>query len=275
VNTPSWDRAAAVASRLVALDPVGSTNSELARRALASPAADWPHGSVLLTLDQTAGRGRQGRHWIAPAGGSLAASVLLRPAGAPADALGWIPLAAGLAMGEAIVAAAAPAEVLLKWPNDVLLARDGGADPSAARKVCGILAERVGDPGAGLVVVGAGLNLTLTGDALPTAQATSLLEASGREPDADAVLAAFLSGLLDRLAALARAGWDADAGLRAEATAGLATIGRRVRVDLPGGARAVHGTATGLGASGRLIVAEENGATQEYGAGDVAHLRYE
>jgi len=268
----SWERSAAAASRLVVLDSAGSTNSELARRAQEEGAADWPHGSALITLDQTAGRGRLGREWRAPAGGSLAASVLLRTGEAPAAALGWLPLLAGLAMAQALEAPAAPARVVLKWPNDVLLAAAEGAQEE--RKVCGILAEAVAP---GVIVLGAGVNLTLSAAELPTPQATSLLLASGAVPDADELLAGFLSGLLARLERLARADWDAQAaGLHREAGGGIATIGRRVRLVIPGAGAALTGRATGLDETGRLRVAvDPSGATQAFAAGDVTHLRYE
>src|SRR5579875_3448586 len=107
----------ALVARLEVLDEIGSTNTELVRLA-----PGWP----------------------APAGSSLAISVLLRPA-VPTRRLGWVSLAAGAAMTEALAGLGVAARA--KWPNDVLV--DG-------RKVCGVLAETLTD-GTG-VVVGAGLN---------------------------------------------------------------------------------------------------------------------
>ncbi len=125
---------------------VDSTN--LRARALA--AAGAPHGTLVTASEQTAGRGRQGRSWIAPAGSALLASLIVRE---PPPLLS---LAAG-------VAVAAVAERLdrerrraaVKWPNDVLL--DG-------RKVAGILVE--GRPQAGWAVLGIGLNVAVELDAL-------------------------------------------------------------------------------------------------------------
>ena len=125
-----FPRAAALAPRLEVLDATGSTNADL--RAKAHDARAWPHLSVLLTRDQTAGRGRLDRRWTAPAGTALAVSVLLRDLPTDPRARGWIPLAAGEAMTAAVAAQLPDAEVALKWPNDVLVDE---------RKICGILAE--------------------------------------------------------------------------------------------------------------------------------------
>ncbi|MCQ9341501.1 biotin--[acetyl-CoA-carboxylase] ligase [Corynebacterium phoceense] len=100
------------------VEETGSTNTDLMQ------ATDVTDGTVLLTDLQTAGKGRLGRVWTAPKGSQVTFSVLLLPDSL--DHLGTLPLAAGLAVTDAI-----PGTVL-KWPNDVLL--DG-------KKLCGILAE--------------------------------------------------------------------------------------------------------------------------------------
>lgn len=153
-----FPRSAALLPRLEVVDATGSTNADL--RGNADDADAWPHLSVLLTRHQTAGRGRLDRRWIAPAGSALAVSVLLRDLPAEPAARGWIPLAAGAAMAEAVAAQLPEATVVLKWPNDVLV--DG-------RKICGILAEAT--PTA--VIVGAGVNTAMTATQLPVPTATS------------------------------------------------------------------------------------------------------
>ena len=100
------------------VEETGSTNTDLMQ------ATDVTDGTVRLTDLQTAGKGRLGRVWTAPKGSQVTFSVLLLPDSL--DHLGTLPLAAGLAVTDAI-----PGTVL-KWPNDVLL--DG-------KKLCGILAE--------------------------------------------------------------------------------------------------------------------------------------
>ena len=126
------------------VESTGSTNADLL-------AGDAPHGAVLIARHQSAGRGRRGRQWSAPADTQLIFSVLLRVT--DVERLGTLTLAAGLAVTDVI----APAT--LKWPNDVLI--DG-------RKLCGILAEAASGPdGEFTVVVGVGLNHLLTREQLP------------------------------------------------------------------------------------------------------------
>ena len=250
------------APRLVALDTVGSTNDELSRRATADPSA-WPDGSVLLTLDQTAGRGRRGRTWVAPPGRTLAVSVLCAPGRTDLDP-GWLPLVAGLALVATLrEVVPAPAEVTLKWPNDVHV--DG-------RKVSGILGELVAP---GRVVLGTGLNLTLEEGDLPTGTSTSLLLAGVPRPDLDRILAAYLAAFRTRYLAYAADGDARAAGLVDELGRTCATIGRDVRVELPGGGELL-GRATGVDDDGRLTVESAGDpAVTSVAAGDVTHLRYQ
>ena len=102
-----WQRSRAAVPRFEFLAEAGSTNDELREAASGADAAAWPHGSVIVTDNQTHGRGRLGRTWLAPTGKTLAISLLLRPelrggAPFPTDAYGWIPLIAGAAMTEAV-----------------------------------------------------------------------------------------------------------------------------------------------------------------------------
>lgn len=242
----------------------GSTNRDLVEQASADPAA-WPHLAVLVTDDQTAGKGRLGRQWQAPPGTSLALSVLLRPdalpGGLPVGAFGWLPLIAGVAMKRA-VAAQGVIDAELKWPNDVLI---------AGRKVCGILAELLPDSSG--VVIGSGVNLTIPADSLPTPTATSLLLAGVAEPDADRLIADYLTALGTMLYELANGGGDADAsGIRSVASRECDTIGRDVRLEMPDG-QVLIARATGLDEAGRLMVITDAGTTA-VAAGDVTHLRY-
>lgn len=146
-------------------------------------ADDAPEGAVAAADEQTAGRGRLGRDWVAPPGSSVLASVALRP-DVPTARLPELSLVAGRACAQAI---AEVAEVIpqTKWPNDVLI---------GSRKVAGILAEAR----EGHVVLGIGINIHQSADELPRrAQypATSLLLETGRRiPRAD-----LLASLLDQL----------------------------------------------------------------------------
>jgi BirA family biotin operon repressor/biotin-[acetyl-CoA-carboxylase] ligase len=273
----------AAVPRLEFVASTGSTNDDLREAATGPDAAAWPHGSVIVTDDQTHGRGRLGRTWLAPTGKTLAISVLLRPelpggAPFPPEGYGWIPLMAGAAMTEAVrraVSAAASraddaeddgtggVEVVLKWPNDVLV---------SGYKVCGILSELLPDLSA--VVVGAGLNLTLDEHDLPTLTSTSLLLATGVPPDADAVLADYLSGFLSLVRTFTEHGADAAAsGVASRVSELCGTLGSDVRVELPGD-RQLVGVAERLDREGRLVVRDGNGEVQSVAAGDVTHLRY-
>ncbi len=139
-------------------------------------------------------------------------------------------------------------------------------------KVCGILSELL--PETGAVVVGAGLNLTLDEHDLPTLTSTSLLLVTGVQPDADAVLADFLSTFLRLMRTFAEHGADAAASGIADRVSTLCgTLGAEVRVELPAGAELI-GVAERLDADGRLVVRDGNGEPQSVAAGDVTHLRY-
>jgi BirA family transcriptional regulator, biotin operon repressor / biotin---[acetyl-CoA-carboxylase] ligase len=135
----------------------GSTNADLLARAEAGADID---GSVLLAEYQNAGRGRHGRQWTAPSGTQIALSVGVSGASVPHPGWGWLTLATGVAVADAL--ADAGVEAGLKWPNDVLV---GGG------KLAGILAE-VASP-AQVIVVGLGLNVALTADQAPDPVATS------------------------------------------------------------------------------------------------------
>jgi BirA family biotin operon repressor/biotin-[acetyl-CoA-carboxylase] ligase len=256
----------AVVGHLEVLATAGSTNTELVARASASELPDF---SVLVTDDQTAGKGRLGRTWVAPTGTTLAISVLLRPRmmpTAPTSNLGWLPLLAGLAMTRAVGSLVSGHEVALKWPNDVQV--DG-------RKVSGILAELL--PQGDAVVVGAGLNLTMSQEQLPVPTATSLtLNGVSTDDIVDRALSAYLQHLRKLYEAFSTSGLDITAsGLKEAVTRACGTIGRRVRVELPGGTD-LYGTADAIDELGRLVVrSSEDGSLHHVAAGDVTHLRYE
>src|SRR5580692_2063369 len=239
--------------RSVDVVPVtGSTNADLLARA----AAGEPEGAVLVAEQQRAGRGRLGRTWTAPPRAALTFSVLLRPDPVPRARLGWLPLLAGVAVAAAVHDVAA-VDTRLKWPNDVLAGSGPLASPG---KLAGILAEAAGDA----VVVGIGVNVSTGPAELPppgpgALPATSLHLLGSPDADRLRLLAAILAGLETRYRTWSQVSGDAErAGLRAEYTAWCATLGRRVRVDLPGG-RAVDGLATGVDLDGRLLVSAPPG----------------
>lgn len=232
-------------------DSVTSTNAELVRdtRDLGD-ARPW---RVVTAEEQRQGRGRLDRAWTTTPGASIAASVLVpRPSRAP---LGWVPLVVGLALREALTSTSG-VEISLKWPNDLLVPADGH------RKVAGILAELTP---AG-VVVGTGINIDQERADLPVDTATSLRLAGAPGVSREAVLTAYLRSLATLLGNL-----DADPyAVRAAYVAACATVGREVRVLLPGAE--VTGLATDVDADGRLSLTTESGK-RAVAAGDVVHVR--
>jgi BirA family biotin operon repressor/biotin-[acetyl-CoA-carboxylase] ligase len=247
-----------------------STNADL----LAQAAGGAPEGIVLAAEEQSAGRGRMGRAWVSPPRAGLTFSLLVRPATVPPARRGWLPLLAGVAVASA-VGALTGLDTRLKWPNDVL------AGPA---KLGGILAEATGDA----VVVGIGVNVSTEPEELPppgpgALAATSLralgarsLGAGSSGPgslDREPLLTGILAGFERWYQAWRQAEGDPErAGLRAEYARLSGTIGRRVRVELPGG-QPLSGLAVGVDSDGRLLVRVSPDTELPVAAGDVVHLR--
>ncbi|MGW4330406.1 biotin--[acetyl-CoA-carboxylase] ligase [Nocardia sp. NPDC004573] len=239
-------------SRIDVVESTGSTNADLIARA-ADPDADRV---VLLAETQVQGRGRHARPWVSPPRAQLAMSLLVRLPGIGPASLAWLALLTGVAVVDALRATAGvPAE--LKWPNDVLI---------EGRKVAGILAEVASSGGAPAVVIGLGLNVSLTEDELPVPHATSLTIAGARETDRTVLVRSLLIEFVRRFTAWRDADWSTDE-LAAAYRERCATIGTEVRAELPGG-RTLTGVAAGVDDYGRLLIGD-----QAVSAGDVTHLR--
>ncbi|MGH4033837.1 biotin--[acetyl-CoA-carboxylase] ligase [Actinomycetota bacterium Odt1-20B] len=239
----------------------GSTNTDLVARAADGSARE---GAVLVAEEQRSGRGRLDRQWSAPARSGLFVSVLLNPSEVPVERWGWLPLLTGVAVATGL-SRAAGVDTALKWPNDLLVTVDG-----EERKAGGILAERSGDAG---VVVGIGINVTLRADELPVPQAGSLALAGATGTDRDPLLRAVLRSLEQWYGDWRAAKGDpAASGLQETYAAGCATLGRRVRAELPGD-RTLVGEAVAVDGDGRLVLATEDGVQQPVGAGDIVHVR--
>ncbi len=218
------------------LEETGSTNDDARARAQAG-AVD---GHLIVAERQSAGRGSHGRTWSSPRGG-VYFSLVLRPS-LPPRALPTLTLAAGLAVAEAVEAAAPDAgEALIKWPNDVLL---------ESKKCAGILVESATTAGSlDHAIVGIGINVgSRAFDGALSEIATSLPEIPR-----EALLVDVLARLEGRVAVLENAGPHA---LVPDLEARLAHRGRRVRVG------EVVGRIEGLGASGALRLATDQGATE-------------
>ncbi|MFI5932853.1 biotin--[acetyl-CoA-carboxylase] ligase [Actinoplanes sp. NPDC051494] len=259
--------------RLDVVGETGSTNADVSLAASDGAA----EGLVVVAEQQLAARGRRDRQWVSPARAGLTLSVLLRPGvavpergwvAAPQRSWGWLPLLAGVALREA-VARITELDVALKWPNDLLVPRDG--DESMG-KAAGILAEVVGDA----VVVGIGLNVSTRAEELPGTNglpATSLLVAGAKSTDRDPLLKALLRGLAQWYQGWREAGGDAEmCGLLAAYERDCSTLGRRVRVLLPDGGE-MSGEAVSVDGDGQLVIRTDDGAERRVSAGDVLHVR--
>ena len=207
--------------------------------------AAQPEGAVAVTEEQTAGRGRMGRRWEAPAGSSLLVSTLLRPP--PERRASELTLLAGVCVA-VVVERATGLAAQIKWPNDVMLRRT---------KVAGILAEAR----ESAVVVGIGVNVNQTREQLPN-RGGSLRTATGLEWDRDAVLDAVLGTLGTRYEQWRVGGLDA-------VYDGLGSRdflrGRSVTVD------DTSGTAELIDRDGRLRIAVGHGKSVTVESGEVTY----
>ena len=257
----------------------GSTNDDLAARA---HAAQLGNLSVETTEHQVAGHGRLGRGWQTPARSALATSIYFRPApGFDQSGLAWLSMLCATAMVQTLREDAGLAAGL-KWPNDVV---------AGGEKVCGVLAQLVMTPQGPVVVVGAGLNVSLTDDELPVETAASLATLGAGTLDRTVLLGGYLRRVVHLFRAFEQAGGNAAArtgyapeghntGTEGSAPATLrelvrsvmVTIGHEVDAHLPNGT-VLRGTAIDLDAEGSLSVREAGGKVHSVLAGDVYHLR--
>jgi BirA family biotin operon repressor/biotin-[acetyl-CoA-carboxylase] ligase len=170
-----------IAYKIIAFDEIDSTNDEAKRRIQQGLGEN---GLVLIASRQTAGRGRQGREWLSPAG-NLYASILLKHTGQPSYN-SQTAFVVALAVADTIDACCGRAVAQLKWPNDVLV---------DDRKISGILIEAEGD----WLIVGIGLNVKFAPEA--TNYKTTCLAALGGDVTTDAVRDALLHNLARHWAA--------------------------------------------------------------------------
>jgi BirA family transcriptional regulator, biotin operon repressor / biotin---[acetyl-CoA-carboxylase] ligase len=222
------------------LRSTSSTNDRARELALAGA----PHGTLVTASEQTAGRGRQGRSWSAPPDSALLLSLVLRFA--PGAAPQLLPLAAAVAVCDV-----AAADALVKWPNDVVVARDG-----QLAKLAGILIE--GRPQEGWAVLGIGLNVAVDLGELPVELRDSAATMGLSRAQIEPVLSALLQRLGRRIYEAAQdtlAAWRERDALRGRTVAWATGEGR----------------AEGIDGAGRLIVARADGGRSALAAGEV-HL---
>jgi BirA family biotin operon repressor/biotin-[acetyl-CoA-carboxylase] ligase len=233
-----------------------ASTQDLVTQAARAGAAE---GLVVFADEQSAGRGRAGRSWTAPAGSALMFSILLRPAGSVAE---WasLSLLGGLAVVEGLAQVGGP-KAQLKWPNDCLC---------SGRKLAGVLAESVADSAGGQVVVlGVGCNIRLEGLELPAAlhQSATACDLEGAPVD----LTQLAGAVLERIAIRYRQ-WQSGgfAAIRADWLRHAAWMGQEVIAEHQSGRLA--GRALGLSKFGELILETPNGPVL-IASGELVRLR--
>jgi len=213
--------------------------------------------TVVISSEQTAGRGRGGRDWSSPPGRALYCTMLLRPRVDP-NRLSTLPLLAGVAVAETIEALTGVA-AQLKWPNDVWIGTD-----AQRRKIAGILmTSHVQGGVAEFVLVGIGINVAGDSEILPPG-GTTILAATGVALDVDAVFNCLLSRFdlaydhfLDVTGRPSLDGWRARAAL----------LGEPVAITDAG--RAVRGVFVGIDEDGALLLDEPGSGVRRVLAGDL------
>ncbi|MGI8477839.1 MAG: biotin--[acetyl-CoA-carboxylase] ligase [Thermomicrobiales bacterium] len=230
-------------------DTVRSTMEEI--DALA--AAGAPEGTVVAARTQTDGRGRAGRSWVAPPGGGLLCSLLLRPTLAPHEISAW-PLLLGLATAEACEEiGGTPCQI--KWPNDVM---------AGGRKLAGVLVT-TRSLGGRISHVTCGVGINLTGSPADLAAgATSVSALSSRLVSSDEALPLLLARVAIRYAGFLRDGGRPSLD---EWVGRAAWIGDVVEID--DGAERRRGTYRGVDADGALLLETADGTTSRVVAGDL------
>ena len=234
-----------------ALGDVGSTNTECLERARKGALS----GLWITAARQTGGRGRRGRAWFSEPGNLYSSLLLIDPA--PADRLGSLPLAVAVAVQDAIARVMPPdgPDVLVKWPNDILIER---------RKVCGILIEgEVLPDGRQALAVGIGVNVAVAPDAGLYPVATLRDFGVAASPDE------LFAHLFRSMAAILSA-WDGGRGVasvmeRWKTVAG--GIGENITVNLPD--RSISGRFAGIDDTGLLKLETDDGGARMIAAGDV------
>jgi BirA family biotin operon repressor/biotin-[acetyl-CoA-carboxylase] ligase len=237
--------------RHVALDDVGSTNTECFERARSGdPGRLW-----ITARRQLGGRGRRGRTWVSEAGNLYSSLLLIDPA--PQAALASLPLVVALALHRAVSAEMpfAGDRIRIKWPNDILV---------DARKVSGILIEAEGlADGRNAVVIGCGVNIAHKPDN-PLYPAISLSEA-GASTSPEALFARLMVELAHALDV-----WQAGEGVDRIVEGWKALVhgvGGPITVNLPD--RSLSGIFAGIEKDGLLALRLDSGETLRIASGDV------
>ena len=236
--TPYW--------RVSVVELTGSTQNDLLQLVESNNALD---GQVIATEFQSDGRGRLDRTFEAPAQSALLFSFYIKPRNQRSE-WGFIPLIAGLSLVRAITTIDTAMNVSLKWPNDLIINE---------KKCAGIIAQTTNEG----IVIGIGLNVSMTPNELPVSTATSLAIEGSTITDRNLLL----SHLLNTFAELFEA-WEEGFELLDEYASASSTIGKKVRIELPNGEN-LEATVARISHTGELVL--DDG--RHVSAGDVIHLR--
>lgn len=247
--------------RLEYFPVIDSTNDYLRDRLTTHSGMLMPHGMMVIADFQTHGRGRLNRRWLAPPHSSLTFSILFR-SGWPPERANWLTMLAGLAAAQAIQDETGLA-VGLKWPNDVMIERDG-----QWYKVGGLLLEADFGDGEKLrhAVLGIGINVNIPAGQLPTPvlyPATSLLIELGRPVSRLRLLGGILRQLEERYGAAATGETPQPAWNQK-----LITLGRIVHLETSE-QTPISGIAIATDEWGHLLVQDSAGHLHTITAGDV------
>ncbi|WP_218355423.1 bifunctional biotin--[acetyl-CoA-carboxylase] ligase/biotin operon repressor BirA [Alteromonas lipotrueiana] len=249
------------AKRLAVIDiaPVlESTNSELKKR-IANSREELANGDTVLAEIQTAGRGRHGRQWLAPVGGSLTFSMYRSfPDGY--QSMAGLSLLVGVAICDALQSMGID-DAQVKWPNDIYLGN---------KKLAGILIEVEGQIGATAhCVIGVGLNVFVPADEYDVGQPhTDLSSVLGSEPDRNLLAAKIISALWEHLDGFAAHGF----GKYVPIWESLDIFADK-KIVLQMGEKRFSGIDRGVDSSGALLVETEDGITRFHG-GEVSLRGY-
>lgn len=173
-------------TRLIALDSIPSTNTYMAE-----VADSLPHGSVVITHDQSAGRGQRGNKWESAPGANLTFSLLVRPDALPAAEQFRLSEAVSVAIAETVQRHLPDTPIRIKWPNDIY---------AGDRKICGILIENsIMGTNIRRSIVGIGLNVNQRAFISDAPNPVSMTQLSGTVHDLPSLLQELVAAILSRL----------------------------------------------------------------------------
>jgi len=205
-------------------------------------------GDLITAEYQSAGRGRLDRSFVAVKSTALLFSFYVEPK-IKIEEISFLPLLVGSIIAQSINELTQSKDFNCKWPNDIIFKN---------RKVAGILAEKFGDG----VIVGVGINVSTSEEQLPVSHASSIFILTGKTLDRNLLLAKILNQLTTELRA-----WESGEDLTNSYRQISATLGKAVRIELPGG-ESIEAIAQDIDSSGALHL--DGG--QIITVGDVIHL---